>query len=85
MSLWGKIFAILNIVAAVGFVVVAGMDWGQRERWAYSVFRHDLLVAGLPFDAKEVDADGAPRVDKLSPATLSASEREPSMLCTGPA
>ena len=59
MSLWGKIFAILNIFAAVGFVVVAGMDWGQRERWAYAVFRHDLFLAGLPFDAKELDADGA--------------------------
>lgn len=72
MSLWGKIFAVLNIVAAVGFVVVAGMDWGQRQRWAYSVFRHDLFVKGLPIDAQERDADGSPRVDRLTPATLNA-------------
>jgi hypothetical protein len=72
MSLWGKIFAVLNILAAIGFVVVAGMDWGQRQRWAYAVYRHDLLVQGLPIDAKEQDPDGTPRVDKLSAPTLNA-------------
>jgi hypothetical protein len=72
MSLWGKIFAVLNIVAATVFILVAGIDWGQRQRWAYSVYRHDLLVEGLPIDAKEQDPDGTPRVDKLSPATLNA-------------
>ncbi len=74
MSLLGKIFAILNILAAAGFVVVAGMDWGQRERWSYAVFRHDLLVEGLPIDAQEREPDGTPRVDKLTPATLNAIE-----------
>jgi len=72
MSLYGKIFAILNILAAIGFVVVAGMDWAQRERWAYSVFRHDLLVDGLPIDAQERDAEEKPRVENLSPETLTA-------------
>jgi hypothetical protein len=72
MSLFGKIFAILNIVAAIGFVVVAGMDWAQRERWEYSNYRHDLLVEGLPIDAQERDPEDMPRVEKLSPQTLNA-------------
>ena len=72
MSLFGKIFAILNIVAAIGFVVVAGMDWAQRERWEYINYRHDLLVEGLPIDAQERDPEDMPRVEKLSPQTLNA-------------
>jgi hypothetical protein len=72
MSIYGKILAVLNVLAAVGFVVVAGMDWGQRERWSYAVFRHDLFIDGLPIDAKEEDANGAPRVDNLSDKTLNA-------------
>jgi hypothetical protein len=72
MSLFGKIFAILNVIAATGFMILAAMDWGQRERWAYAVFRHDLLVAGLPIDAKEEEPDGTPRVDRLAPNTLNA-------------
>jgi hypothetical protein len=72
MSLIGKIFAVLNILAAIGFVVVAGMDWGQRQRWAYAVYRHDLFVEGLPIDAKETGPDGKPRVEKLTDATLAA-------------
>jgi hypothetical protein len=72
MSLIGKIFAVLNILAAVAFVVVAGMDWGQRQRWAYAVYRHDLFVEGLPIDAQEPGPDGTPRVSKLTDATLAA-------------
>jgi hypothetical protein len=74
MSLAGKIFAILNIVAATGFLLMAWFDWAQRERWAYEVYRHDLLVEGLPIDANETDRDGTPRVDRLSEKTLAAIE-----------
>ena len=64
MSLIGKLLAILNVLAAVAFVVIAGMDWQQRERWAYTVFRHDLFVDGLPIDDKENGPDLQPRVDE---------------------
>jgi hypothetical protein len=74
MSLPGKIFAVLNIVAATVFMVVAGMDWGQRQRWAYEVYRHDLLVEGLPIDANEAERDGTPRVERLTEKTLTAIE-----------
>ena len=62
MSLVGKIFAILNVLAAIGFVIIAGMDYSQRHRWAYTVYRHQLLLDGLPIDDAEKDADGAPRI-----------------------
>lgn len=70
MSLLGKIIAALNVVAAIAFVLVAGLDWGQRQRWAYAVYRHDLLVEGLPIDDKELDPDQTPRVNKLAASTL---------------
>jgi hypothetical protein len=66
MSVYGKILAVLNVVAAIGFLVVAGMDWGQRERWTYAVYRHDLLLDGLPIDAKEKDVDGKLRVERFN-------------------
>jgi methyl-accepting chemotaxis protein len=65
MSIAGKILAIFNVLAAIAFIVVAGMDWGQRERWSYAVYRHDLLVDGLPIDAQELGPDLKPRVDKF--------------------
>jgi hypothetical protein len=74
MSLAGRIFAILNIAAATGFLLMAWFAWAQRERWSYEVYRHDLLVEGLPIDAKEDDRDGTPRVDRLSDKTLAAIE-----------
>ncbi len=66
MSVYGKLLAVLNVVAAIGFFVIAGMDWGQRERWTYAVYRHDLFLDGLPIDAKEKDVDGKPRVEKFN-------------------
>ena len=66
MSIAGKILAIFNVLAAIGFVVVAGLDWGQRERWAYAVFRHDLTVDGLPIDAEEKGPNLKPRVDQFN-------------------
>jgi hypothetical protein len=66
MSLLAKVLAVLNVLAAVGFATIAFMDWSQRERWAYAVWRHDLFVEGFPIDAKEKDAEGLPRVDKLT-------------------
>jgi hypothetical protein len=69
MSLLGKVLAILNVFAAIGFVVLVSLDWGQRQRWVYAVYRHDLTVRGFPIDDKETDPDGTPRVDRLSDYT----------------
>jgi hypothetical protein len=67
MSLLGKILAILNVLAALGFVYLAAADWGKRHAWAYSVFRHELIIDGLPVDESETSADDkAPIVDRIS-------------------
>jgi acyl carrier protein phosphodiesterase len=50
MSLFGKILAVFNVLAAIGFLVVAGMDYNKRQSWAYSHFLHQLQVNGLPLD-----------------------------------
>ena len=50
MSTLGKVLAVLNVLAAIGFLVVAGMDYNKRQSWAYSHFRHQLAVYGLPVD-----------------------------------
>lgn len=70
MSTLGKVFAALNIVAAVAFVSLAAMDWGHRYAWRYSVFRHDLAIKGLPVDGQEKNLDGIPVVDLLTDKTL---------------
>ncbi len=71
MSLIGKLLAILNVLAALLFAGVAGLDWMQRQRWEYAVFRHDLFLDGLPIDDKEKGPDLQPRVAKLTEPWLS--------------
>lgn len=71
MSTFGKVLAGLNILAAIIFVVLATGDWGKRQSWAYSAYRFDLALNGLPIDGTEVDvAAGVKQVDRLSEATL---------------
>jgi hypothetical protein len=70
MSTLGKVLAILNVFAALGLVCLAALDWGQRQAWSYAVFRHDLVLHGLPIDDKDTDADGVPTVAQLGDATL---------------
>jgi hypothetical protein len=70
MSLLGKILAGLNIVAAIAFACLVALDWGQRQKWTYAVFRQDLALNGLPVDDAEHDADGVRLVDQISDQTL---------------
>jgi hypothetical protein len=53
MSLFGKILAVLNVLAAGAFVYLATMDWGKRQAWSYAAFRHDLALDGLPLDEND--------------------------------
>jgi hypothetical protein len=53
MSLFGKILAVFNVLAAIAFLIVAAMDYYKRQSWAYSHFRHELAVYGLPVDATD--------------------------------
>ena len=44
MGLLGKILAILNVLAAIGFLVVAFMDYGKQRAWSTAVFQQELLA-----------------------------------------
>ena len=70
MSLFGKILAFLNVLAAVAFFSLAAMDWGKRQAWAYDLYRHDLAIIGLPVNEDETDKDGVLRVEGLTQKTL---------------
>lgn len=70
MSLLGKVLVFLNVLAAAGFVYLAATDYATRQVWSYGVFRHELALSGLPLDEKEAGADGVPRVQDLTDATL---------------
>jgi hypothetical protein len=48
MSLFGKILAVLNVLVAIVFLVLAGMDYSKRQAWSYSHFRHQVAIHGLP-------------------------------------
>jgi hypothetical protein len=72
MSTLGKVLLFLNLLAAIGFGALAGMDYGREKVWSYSAFRHELLITGLPVDANEPDAKYPDHkiVEKLDPPTL---------------
>jgi hypothetical protein len=53
MSMFGKVLAVLNVLAAIGFLVFAGMDYNKRQSWAYSHYTHQLEVFGLPIDQND--------------------------------
>lgn len=48
MSLFGKILAVLNVLVAIVFLVLAGMVYSKRQAWSYSHFRHQVAIHGLP-------------------------------------
>ncbi|HEY1378544.1 MAG TPA: hypothetical protein VGF55_17220 [Gemmataceae bacterium] len=53
MATLGKVLAVFNVLAAIAFLFVAAKDYNSRQSWAYSHFRHQLAVYGLPLDAKD--------------------------------
>jgi hypothetical protein len=60
MSLAGKILAVVNLLGAIGLVYLASADYATRQAWAFSVFRQDLLIDGLPVDEQQQGEDGEP-------------------------
>jgi hypothetical protein len=72
MSVLGKILAILNVIAAFVFLLIAALDWGARQSWAYAAYRADLALDGLPLDENEVDLKGQKRIDRLTDATYAS-------------
>ncbi|MHB1426233.1 MAG: hypothetical protein ACYC3I_23965, partial [Gemmataceae bacterium] len=69
MSLLGKILAIVNILAVAGVLVLLAMNYNQRQKWQYAVFREDLTINGLPIDDKETDAQQLIAKERILPKT----------------
>lgn len=67
----GKILAILNVLAAIGFLCLAVMDYGKQRAWTNLIFQEDLLLNGLPTDDKELDANGEIVANKIGKYALS--------------
>ncbi len=53
MATLGKVLAVFNVLAAIGFLFVAGKDYYTRQSWAYSHYLHQLAVYGLPLDPND--------------------------------
>jgi hypothetical protein len=70
MGLLGKILAIFNVLAAIGFLVLAVMDYGKQRAWSTAIFQEDLLRDGLPVDDTEKDFDGEIISKKIGAYTL---------------
>jgi hypothetical protein len=58
MGLAGKILAVLNVLAAVVFLIVAGLDYSTRQAWALRVFQQEFVLRGLPVDENETNVEG---------------------------
>jgi hypothetical protein len=67
MGMLGKVLAILNILAAIGFLVLAGLDYGKRQSWELAVLEQDFILNGLPVDDQEKDLEGKPLAGYLGP------------------
>ena len=83
MSILGKLLAVLNIFAALGFAYLAAADWTQRHNWSYAVYRMGLPLNGLPVNEDEIDADSRRRIDNISDATLQDLFKSVGGLATG--
>jgi chromosome segregation ATPase len=53
MAMFGKVLAVLNVLAAIAFLVLAGMDYSQRQNWAHAHFRGEIAIHGLPVDSSD--------------------------------
>src|SRR6516162_4943535 len=58
MGIAGKILAIANVLAAIAFIAVAALNYGQRQVWSFAVREQEFQINGLPVDDEETDADG---------------------------
>jgi len=70
MSLFGKLLAIFNVLAAIAFICVGVLDYSQRQAWSFAVLRADWLIQGLPFDETEFTLDGDKRFEQLDTKAL---------------
>ena len=63
MSVFSKVLMVLNVLAAIAFLCVAGLDYGKRQAWTFAVLKQDFILNGLPVDDNEKDVEGRPVVN----------------------
>jgi chromosome segregation ATPase len=63
MTTLNKVLAVLNGLAAIAFLCVAGLDYGARQAWTFAVLQQDFVLHGLPVDNMEKTVDGRPLVE----------------------
>jgi hypothetical protein len=59
------ILAILNVLGAITFIALAGMDYAKRQTWSYAVLLHDTAITGLPLDNTDANENGEKLVDLI--------------------
>jgi hypothetical protein len=70
MTTFGKVLAILNVLAALGFVALITMDYSQRFGQEKAVYLQDLVINGLPVDESEKTVNGDPAAELLGKNAL---------------
>ena len=43
----------LNVIAALGFIVLLFLDFQKRQDWSYATFMNELAIEGLPLKQEE--------------------------------
>lgn len=61
MSLFGKVLAVLNNLAAVACLYLFLMDYSVRQAWSYANLRYEIALKGMPVDKDDRDVNGQPR------------------------
>jgi hypothetical protein len=51
------VLVVLNVLGAIVISIMAGQDYGTRQRWAYANLLHDVAIRGLPLDKEEMDSE----------------------------
>jgi hypothetical protein len=57
-SVFTLVLIVLNVVAGLGFGYLLLLDYDRRQAWSYAVFRHDLMLWGLPLEEDETQITG---------------------------
>src|SRR5438132_10761359 len=58
MGTFAKVLAVVNVVAALGFVCLAATDYARRRSWEFTLLAQDFQYNGLAVDDKQKDAEG---------------------------
>jgi hypothetical protein len=64
-SLIRTILAVLNVLGAMAFIAMAGMDYAKRQTWSNAALLHDVAINGLPLDNNETNDNNEKIVDLL--------------------